>query len=563
MQLPQFATLMSSADDGPSLAGGSVVAKSGGGFHTVFAGAGGGVPTAAAAPVPAGAVLPAQAKGHTLAEGSTAASDPVAISLAALLGDAGLPEGEVDLLEGMLTDGGLITLPLAGTDAPVAAAPDLVAAMALALGARPAVGSGPIDGGGLPPGLAGQQVTQQVAVGAGGLPGAILTASAQGIASPLAADPNGPVATANPALLPGDGTKPVAVIAGQATTAPLAGDTGDALPDAHPGPKAESSAPTGAGAAQGGTGLAKAATSIPSPSSPPENAQLAAQLAATPGRRDAPADAMASATAPDPDNGPRSPVPTAARAAGAITPPGAAVADAKPAETDAPGTEIVPARAEPERGANPARTGEAVQGRDPGGDKANGPGPLVAAAAAAAPGAASGDALGFSLDASLFEAKGGDRVAAQVMTPVLARPETPGQIAVQVAEVVAAGGKTATEITLQPEELGRLRMSMSAENGGLSVTMTVERPETLDLMRRHIDGLVDELRRLGYTSVNVSLEGGNGGNARTGTEGDTDGRGSRAGPAPAGPETAAETAGLASDQRLSRPGSTGGIDIRL
>jgi len=42
---------------------------------------------------------------------------------------------------------------------------------------------------------------------------------------------------------------------------------------------------------------------------------------------------------------------------------------------------------------------------------------------------------------------------------------------------------------------------------GISVLITAERPETLDLMRRHIDQLAEEFRSLGYEDIGFEFTG--------------------------------------------------------
>lgn len=77
-----------------------------------------------------------------------------------------------------------------------------------------------------------------------------------------------------------------------------------------------------------------------------------------------------------------------------------------------------------------------------------------------------------------------------------------------VAQVVAAlqsGGGAQLQIALAPEELGQVRLSLIATDGGLHVAIQSERPETLDLLRRNIAQLEEELRALGYASVSFGF----------------------------------------------------------
>ncbi len=61
------------------------------------------------------------------------------------------------------------------------------------------------------------------------------------------------------------------------------------------------------------------------------------------------------------------------------------------------------------------------------------------------------------------------------------------------------------EVRLQPEELGRVRLTMVAAEAGLNVQVTAERPETLDLIRRHIDMLESDLRDQGFDGMSFSF----------------------------------------------------------
>ncbi|MCF8510042.1 MAG: flagellar hook-length control protein FliK [Rhodobacteraceae bacterium] len=61
------------------------------------------------------------------------------------------------------------------------------------------------------------------------------------------------------------------------------------------------------------------------------------------------------------------------------------------------------------------------------------------------------------------------------------------------------------ELTLAPETLGRVHFDMRPEGTGLSITLSAERPETLDLIRRHLPDLLAELKLAGVQSGNLSF----------------------------------------------------------
>jgi hypothetical protein len=60
---------------------------------------------------------------------------------------------------------------------------------------------------------------------------------------------------------------------------------------------------------------------------------------------------------------------------------------------------------------------------------------------------------------------------------------------------------------LDPAELGPVRVGLSGGEGSLSVHITAERPETLDLFRRHADLLARDLRAAGYGGVTFQFGG--------------------------------------------------------
>jgi len=95
----------------------------------------------------------------------------------------------------------------------------------------------------------------------------------------------------------------------------------------------------------------------------------------------------------------------------------------------------------------------------------------------------------------------------QTTTPLQPRstPETARQVAHQIAHAVSQGTTKMTEIALNPEELGRVRLSLSAGDGAVSLVILAERPETQDLMRRHIESLAQEFRDLGYEDISFSF----------------------------------------------------------
>lgn len=77
--------------------------------------------------------------------------------------------------------------------------------------------------------------------------------------------------------------------------------------------------------------------------------------------------------------------------------------------------------------------------------------------------------------------------------------------AAQVAQAIAAAPGDQIEITLSPEELGRVRIQMHQSDIGLQVVISGERPETLDLLRKNIMLLARALSELGYEQASFSF----------------------------------------------------------
>jgi flagellar hook-length control protein FliK len=89
-------------------------------------------------------------------------------------------------------------------------------------------------------------------------------------------------------------------------------------------------------------------------------------------------------------------------------------------------------------------------------------------------------------------------------------PELPQSAARQIAVAVAGLPRetgAGVDIALDPPELGRVRLSLVEINGTLTLSIIAERPETVDLMRRHLVLLADEFARQGLDAPMVDISG--------------------------------------------------------
>ncbi|WP_370304228.1 flagellar hook-length control protein FliK [Pseudooceanicola sp.] len=117
------------------------------------------------------------------------------------------------------------------------------------------------------------------------------------------------------------------------------------------------------------------------------------------------------------------------------------------------------------------------------------------------PGGERGDAAPLRLDISgLANPTGGD---------TLPQKSEAGRVpTAQLVDHLLRQPERAVEISLHPRELGRVHMALAVSEHGMTLTITADRPETLDLMRRHIDQLAQEFRQLGQNEVGFAFRQG-------------------------------------------------------
>ncbi|HEY0214221.1 MAG TPA: flagellar hook-length control protein FliK [Paenirhodobacter sp.] len=97
--------------------------------------------------------------------------------------------------------------------------------------------------------------------------------------------------------------------------------------------------------------------------------------------------------------------------------------------------------------------------------------------------------------------------ARNIVTPMLGMAD-PAQLASQQIAHAAQSSQDGTiELALSPDELGHVKMVLHSDDGKLHVTIQAERPETQDLLRRHLEGLEKDFRSAGYSDVAFSFDG--------------------------------------------------------
>ncbi len=93
-----------------------------------------------------------------------------------------------------------------------------------------------------------------------------------------------------------------------------------------------------------------------------------------------------------------------------------------------------------------------------------------------------------------------ESATAQRPTAELAR-----DVSQQIGAQVLAAGKGRFELSLAPAELGKVEMWLQENDNRLTLSVSAERPETMDLIRRHIGLLEQELRQMGFNGLSLQL----------------------------------------------------------
>ncbi|WP_420569089.1 flagellar hook-length control protein FliK [Thalassovita sp.] len=95
------------------------------------------------------------------------------------------------------------------------------------------------------------------------------------------------------------------------------------------------------------------------------------------------------------------------------------------------------------------------------------------------------------------------RTPANPTTMLPAKPVVIPQVMPHLAEL-AIPRADQIEITLSPDELGRVRLAATQTDNGVVLLVQAERTETLELMRRHMSDLLGDLQDMGFADINYS-----------------------------------------------------------
>ena len=152
-----------------------------------------------------------------------------------------------------------------------------------------------------------------------------------------------------------------------------------------------------------------------------------------------------------------------------------------------------------------------------------------------------------------FGRSDGPQSTSSALPPQSARADLVSHVARQIADVAHHLPARPVEITLSPEELGRVRLSMTTQETGIVLNVVAERPETMDLLRRHISQLGEQFQALGYENISFSFAGG--GDAQDSEGGTSD--------SPAHHQPIADDTETAPLQIALATGASAGVDLRL
>ncbi|MCA8869487.1 MAG: flagellar hook-length control protein FliK [Rhodobacteraceae bacterium] len=94
-------------------------------------------------------------------------------------------------------------------------------------------------------------------------------------------------------------------------------------------------------------------------------------------------------------------------------------------------------------------------------------------------------------------------------------------VVVQVAQAVN-GAEGSVEISLDPAELGKIRLTLRATDTGMNVQVVAERSHAIDLLRRNIGQLEAEFRELGFSDIGFEFSQQNNGSALSDQAGSED-----------------------------------------
>ena len=91
--------------------------------------------------------------------------------------------------------------------------------------------------------------------------------------------------------------------------------------------------------------------------------------------------------------------------------------------------------------------------------------------------------------------------ASLVVSNTAARADVPRHAAQQISASVQLLADDTAEVSLNPEKLGRVRIAISTLEIGVSIALTAELGETMEMLRRHASDLEIAFQDMGHTKL--------------------------------------------------------------
>lgn len=104
--------------------------------------------------------------------------------------------------------------------------------------------------------------------------------------------------------------------------------------------------------------------------------------------------------------------------------------------------------------------------------------------------------------------EGANKTAVLASMPATGPPSVIQQTIVHLNQRVHGTDAQEFEVRLDPEELGKLRISVNSRDVGLVISIVAERPETLELLRKNSHELLAGLSDLDFDAANLSFSQG-------------------------------------------------------
>lgn len=157
-------------------------------------------------------------------------------------------------------------------------------------------------------------------------------------------------------------------------------------------------------------------------------------------------------------------------------------------------------------------------------------------------------------EALVSRAAGGGSPAPGASSPSATTTTTVTAIPERVAEAALTGKPGMIELALSPQELGTLRLQLQPDGDTIRVIIFAERPDTMELLRRHTEQFAQDLRHMGFGDASFSFT--DQGPAK-------EEQSHHPGQNQAGEVTLTTLAPTPATPDQSRPGGPGGLDLRL